>query len=62
MKKWGVELQVMKARLRSEGKLKEPIDDEYGMDCINAMIVDINKQYAVKVDDAEDGGNVSEGF
>jgi hypothetical protein len=46
MKKRGVELKVMNERLHSERKLKEPIDDEYGIDRINAMIADVNAQYS----------------
>jgi UDP-N-acetylmuramyl pentapeptide synthase len=48
MKKRGVELQVMKWRLKCERSLKEPIDDEYGVDCINAMIAAIEAEYAAK--------------
>jgi hypothetical protein len=46
LRKRGVELQVMRGRLTSEMKMKEPIDDEYGVDCINAMIAEINTEYA----------------
>jgi hypothetical protein len=45
VKKRGVELKVMMTRLNSEIRMKESID-EYGMDRINAMIADINAQYA----------------
>jgi hypothetical protein len=47
VKKRAVELEVMRSRLKSEKSLKEPIDDDYGVDCINAMIADINAQYPV---------------
>jgi hypothetical protein len=46
VKKRSVELKVMRERLKSEMKMKEPIDDEYGVDRINAMIADINAEYA----------------
>jgi hypothetical protein len=36
----------MKTRRFSENKLREAIDDEYGMDRIDAMIADINAEYA----------------
>jgi hypothetical protein len=49
--------------------LKEPIDDEYGTDRINAMIADINAEYASDRDVDGDGavyeeedGDISEGF
>jgi hypothetical protein len=60
-----VELKVMKTRLSSEMSLKEPIDDEYGMDSINSMIAEINAEYAamdvnisvtrISTDDGTDG-------
>jgi hypothetical protein len=69
MKKRSVEMQVMKRRLNSEMKMKEPIDDEYGMDCLNAMIADIEAEYAARIKDAgagaadeEEDGDISEGF
>jgi hypothetical protein len=46
VKKRGVELKVMRGRLKSEMIVKEPINDEYGKDRINAMIADIHAQYA----------------
>jgi hypothetical protein len=46
VKKRSVELRMMRQRLHSEMKMKEPIDDEYGTDRINAMIGDINAKYA----------------
>jgi hypothetical protein len=46
LRKRSVELRVMKERLSSEMKMKEPLDDEYGVDRINAMIADINAEYA----------------
>jgi hypothetical protein len=46
MKKRGVELRVMRQRLSSENNLMEPVHDEYGMDRINAMIADIEAEYA----------------
>jgi uncharacterized protein YeeX (DUF496 family) len=68
-KKRSVELTVMRERLKSENNLKEPIDDEYGMDRINAMIADIEADYAARVKDAgsgaadeEEDGDISEGF
>jgi hypothetical protein len=45
VKKLRMELKVMKERLDSEIRMKESVD-EYGMDRINAMIADINAQYA----------------
>jgi hypothetical protein len=36
----------MNGRQYNEMNLKEPIDDEYGLDRINAMIADIYAQYA----------------
>jgi hypothetical protein len=68
VKKRGVELKMMMTRMSSEMKMKEPIDDEYGVDRINAMIADINAEYAARikdaraVDDEEDEGGISEGF
>jgi hypothetical protein len=69
MKKWAVERNVMTGRLARERKLKDPIDDEYGMNRINAMIADIEAEYAAKmgiagsddVNEKEDG-DISEGF
>jgi hypothetical protein len=67
-KKRSVELTVMRGRLKSEMKMKEPVDDEYGVDRINAMIADIEAEYAAKrdVDGAgaveEEDGDISEGF
>ena len=46
VKKWRVELKVMKGRLQNEDRLREAIDDEYGIDRINEMIADINAEYA----------------
>jgi hypothetical protein len=46
VKKRSVELKVMRQRLQCEMNLKEPVDDEYGMDSINAMIAEINAEYA----------------
>jgi hypothetical protein len=46
VKKRSVELQVMRARLNNEKIMKEPIDDEYGTDRINAMIADVEAEYA----------------
>jgi hypothetical protein len=46
VKKWRVELKVMNGRLLSERALKIPVDDDCGVDRINAMIVDINAEYA----------------
>jgi hypothetical protein len=69
VKKRAVELEVMRKRLNSEMYLKEPIDDEYGTDRINAMIADINAEYASDRDVDGDGavyeeedGDISEGF
>jgi hypothetical protein len=68
VKKRAAELQVMWARLHSEMNLKEPVDDEYGMDRINAMISDIYAEYATKMGIAghgaaeEEEGDISEGF
>jgi hypothetical protein len=45
LKKRGVELEVMNGRLNNEMRAKVPIDDGYGMDRINTMIVDIYAQY-----------------
>ena len=45
-KKQMVEINVMMKRQTTERGVKEPIDDEYGMDCINAMIADIEAEYA----------------
>ena len=36
----------MRCRMKSDMSMKEPIDDEYGIDYINTMIADINTQYA----------------
>jgi DNA-binding transcriptional MerR regulator len=46
LKKRGVELKMMRERLTNENSLKEPIDDEYGKDRINAMFAEINAEYA----------------
>ena len=46
VKKRGVELKVMRGRLMGERRMKEPIDDVYSVDRINAMIADINAEYA----------------
>jgi hypothetical protein len=59
VKKRSLELKVMRGRLICENYLKEPVDDEYGMDCINAMIAAIDAQYAamgVNVSVAHDVG------
>jgi hypothetical protein len=67
-KKRGVELRMMKRRLYNETRLKEPIDDEYGLDRINTMIADIEAEYATKMgiarpDDVnEEDGDISEGY
>jgi hypothetical protein len=69
-KKQGVELMVMKQRLYNETRLKEPIDDEYGMDRINAMIADIEAEYtarrsgdgSVGAANEDEGDDISEGF
>jgi hypothetical protein len=69
-KKRLVEMKVMAKRQENERSMMEPIDDEYGMDCINAMIADINAQYAtmmsiagtVAVSDDDDDGDISEGY
>ena len=68
-KKRGVELRMMRGRLQCEMGMKEPIDDEYGMERINAMIADIQSEYAAKmvIDgavavDEEEEGDISEGF
>jgi hypothetical protein len=63
-----VELQVMMKRRDGERKLHAPIDDEYGLDRINAMIADIEAEYAARMADAgvaavdEQDGGISEGF
>jgi hypothetical protein len=65
VKKRAVELRVMRSRLRSENNLKEPIDDGYGVDRINAIIADIYAQYTaegVGVADEVEDGDISEGF
>jgi hypothetical protein len=69
LKKRSVELEVMRRRQESDMKMKQPIDDEYGVDRINAMIADIQSEYAAKVDidgaravDEEEDGDISEGF
>jgi hypothetical protein len=46
VKKRAVEIRLMKERLVGENNLKEPVDDEFGVDRINAMIADINAEYA----------------
>jgi hypothetical protein len=46
VKKRAAELKVMNGRLNGEKYLREHSVDEYGMDCINTMIVDINAEYA----------------
>jgi hypothetical protein len=46
MKKRTVEMRLMAGRLKGERNLKVPIDDEYGVDRISAMMADINAQYA----------------
>jgi hypothetical protein len=48
VKKLRMELKVMKERLQCEMKMKEPVDDEYGVDRINAMFLEINAEYAAK--------------
>jgi hypothetical protein len=45
-KKQAVELHVMNGRRDSELRMKERVDDEYGIDRINAMISDIKAEYA----------------
>jgi hypothetical protein len=69
LKKRGVELHVMRVRLTGEMKMKEPVDDEYGTDRINAMAADIKANYAARIKDAgsgaadeEEDGDISEGF
>jgi hypothetical protein len=69
MKKRSAELKVMRGRLSAKMKMKEPVDDEYGVDRINAMIADIRAEYAAKMDidrggavDEEEDGDISEGF
>ena len=66
LKKRRVELQVMKYRLKCEMNLKKPIDDEYGTDRINAMIADIEAEYAAKMSAVsavdEEDGDISEEF
>jgi hypothetical protein len=69
VKKRSVELDVVRTRLKSENNLKECVDDEYGVDRINAMIADINAEYAARIKDAgagavdeEEEGDISEGF
>jgi hypothetical protein len=64
-----VELKVMMRRRDGERKLHAPIDDEYGLDRIDAMIADIKAEYDAKlgiviaVDDANEyHGDISEGF
>jgi hypothetical protein len=46
VKKRRVELMVMNGRLYGEKNMKNAIDDEYGVDCINTMIADIIAEYA----------------
>jgi hypothetical protein len=46
VKKRSLELNMMKWRLNGEIMMKEPIDDEYGLDRLNAMIADVHAQYA----------------
>jgi hypothetical protein len=69
LKKRGVELKVMRGRLTNAMNMKEPVDDEFGVDRINAMIADIQSEYAAKmvIDgagavDEEEEGDISEGF
>jgi hypothetical protein len=69
VKKRSVELKVMRGRLQCEINLKEPVDDEYGVDRINAMISDIEAEYAAMMGiagagaaDEEEDGDMSEGF
>jgi hypothetical protein len=64
-----VELKMMRGRLSSEMILMEPVHDEYGVDRINAMIADIEAEYAARIMDAgsgaadvEEEGDISEGF
>jgi hypothetical protein len=60
-KKRGVELDVMRQRLKGENNLKEPVGDEYGMGRINSMIADINAEYeamCVNVDVTHDASVV----
>jgi hypothetical protein len=67
-KKRSVELHVMITRKSCEMSLHKPIDDEYGVDRINAMIADIKAEYAAKMGIAgvatvdEQDGDISEGF
>jgi hypothetical protein len=67
VKKRGVELKVMRGRLQCEMKMKEAVD-EFGVDRINAMIADIQSEYAANMDIAGTGaadegdGDISEGF
>jgi hypothetical protein len=46
VKKRSVELKVLKQRKVTETSIQDSADDEYGIDCINAMIADIYAQYA----------------
>jgi hypothetical protein len=68
VKKRTVELIVMSTRLKCENNLLEPIDDEYGIDRIKAMIAEVKAEYKAKMADAgvsavdEEDGDISEGF
>jgi DNA/RNA endonuclease YhcR with UshA esterase domain len=69
VKKRAVELKVMRVRLTGENNLKVPVDDEYGTDRINAMIADIEAEYAAMMGiagagaaDEEEDGDMSDGF
>jgi hypothetical protein len=53
-KKRAVELDILGKRKSREKTLLEPIDDEYGMDCINAMIEDVNDMYAEMMAEGEE--------
>jgi hypothetical protein len=44
-----LELGVVDLRRRNEEKLFKPVDDEYGLAFINAMTVEIQRQYAARI-------------
>jgi hypothetical protein len=56
-------MQILRKRKKSEENIKKPIDDDYGLDCINAMISDVQTQYEPLVmgeDDVEDASDSSD--
>jgi hypothetical protein len=64
-----MELKLLNARLACEGRLMEPVVNQYGVDRVIVMTADIEAEYTAKmaiskartVDEDQDG-DISEGF